>query len=268
MGTLAKIFCEACFRIERTDVTDPDDDLKELKASWGDATAKESDLRKAFRDALKRRKAALQAKTGGRGRAGAGLLPPSSALNDLWHYLIVRGVAEHTGQSLDDLIAPDAKRAKKQAETLAGMIADTFDAKSIDQAALDSVKEQEGYSVKLNGYRESTGDQTGHGGKLDTKPIKEGARKAHDTIRAFEAECTIPDAAMEEAKKIQKHFAKLYGLHDDEEERYGVQGTQTTTPEESERAMNELLSGLQADAQARASNKVLMPRIPKKPSGQ
>lgn len=259
---------ESLLLISRADIADPDDDLKELKASWGDATAKESDLREAFRNALKKRKATLQTKTEGRGRAGTGLLSPKSALNDLWHYLIVRGVAKHTGRSLDDLIAPYDRQGGPRSETLAGMIYDTFDLESIKQAALDPVKEQEGYSVKLNGYHEPTGEQTGHGGELDTKPIKEGARKARDRINAFESECQIPDAAMEEAKWILANYAKIVnaarGKVDEEEELSGCVGTQPPTAEEQIEMEKELDEWLQA----RASNKVLMPRIPKKPSGQ
>lgn len=211
------------------------DDLKGLSERWLDPRATDSDLRIAFRDALRKRNATMQAKAGGRGRASQneGLLPPKSALNDLWHYHIVQGVAEHTGRRIDDLLAPETTRAKKQAETLAGMIADTF-----KDADIDSAKKSGGsYSVKLTG--------TGDGG-IDTRPIKDGARKAAKAIRAFEDECPLHDAAMEETARIQAAFARSFEEVCEIEKQSDI----------------DVDSDWSAQLKARASNKALMPRLP------
>lgn len=243
-----QFFWEGGFMSASENVADPEADLKALTKLWSAPNTTTKALRDSFREALKRREATLMPTPGKRGRASQnqGVLPPSSALNDLWHYLILRGVAGHTGRRINDLLSPDKRRAKPQAETLAGMIAETF-----IEADIEEAKNSNDYSVKLS--------VTPDGG-LDTAPIKAGARKATKAIEALESDCpSLPAAAIAKAEILQEihtGYANSFNKHAKETNLDGIEDNDFAAAADE----------WQMEAQARASNKALMPRLPKMPS--
>jgi hypothetical protein len=224
---------------------DPGEDLKKLAGLWIDPKATDEELRKTFRAALKQRNATLRPKAGRRGRPSTneGLLPPKSALNDLWHYLILRKVAEHTGRPLEDLIAPELNRAKPQAETLAGMIANSFDADDLEEAK----KQSKGKGVKLQKRN----------GKLDTKRIKVGASNAASAFKALELDCPAPSInAMAYADYICAMMKECDAEEKAEAEAYNAEERNADAVRQFSKEK------IHAEILALASNKTSMVRLP------